>query len=256
MATFVIVHGAHSGGWIWQLVRNRLWAQGHICFTPTLTGVGERAHLARIGVDLDLHIHDIVSVFHYEDLTEVILVGHSYGGMVITGVADRVPERIARLIYLDTIVPSNGQSVLDLAPPALRTALERMVQRNEDGALVLPPLPEQHHGRIGPGGPSSEEIRQRLAWRVPVAFATFTQPLRLTNAAAVQAIPHCYIHCTDKGPDDVYASVAQQAREWGWPVLELATGHLPQLTTPEELSALLIEMARGEDEKKQWKHLE
>jgi pimeloyl-ACP methyl ester carboxylesterase len=192
MVTFVIVHGAHSGGWLWQLVRNRMLAQGHACFTPTLTGVGERTHLARIGVDLDLHIHDIVAVPQYEDLSEVILVGHCDGGMVITGVADCVPERIARLIYLDTIVPCNGQSVLDLVPPALRTAAERMVQRTEDGVLMLPPLPAQPHGRIGSGGLSPEEIWQRLARRVPVAFATFTQPLRLTNAA-VQAMPHCYI---------------------------------------------------------------
>ena len=115
MATYVLVHGGAHGGWCYQRVARILRSAGHDVYTPTMTGLGERAHLVSADVDLDLHISDIVAVLHYEDLRDVILVGHSYGGMVITGVADRATDRIGRLVYLDAANPVNGQSLVDVA---------------------------------------------------------------------------------------------------------------------------------------------
>src|SRR5262245_7237499 len=111
MATYVLVHGGGHGGWCYQPVARLPAAEGHTVYAPTLTGVGERAHLLSAAVDLDMHIGDVVAVLHYEDLRDVVLVGHSYGGMVITGVADRVPDRIGDLVYLDAATPKNGESL-------------------------------------------------------------------------------------------------------------------------------------------------
>ena len=106
--TFVIVHGAWGGGWAFREVDRLLRAEGHTVYRPTLTGQGERNHLANEAIDLDLHIQDVVNVILWEDLKDVVLVGHSYGGMVVTGVADRIPERIGCLVYLDALLPENG----------------------------------------------------------------------------------------------------------------------------------------------------
>lgn len=114
MSTVVLVHGAWHGGWCWKKVTPILRAAGHDVFTPTMTGLGERVHLKGPGVGLDTHVQDIVNVFEYEDLSDVILVGHSYGGMVVTGVAGRIPDRIAHIVYLDAHVPADGQSIIDL----------------------------------------------------------------------------------------------------------------------------------------------
>ena len=115
--TFVLVHGAWHGGWCWRFVRDLLEKSGHRVHAPSLTGLGERKHLARPDIDLDTHIADIVSLLEMEDLSDVVLVGHSYGGMVITGVADRAPERIGRLVYLDAFVPEDGKCTLDYVVP-------------------------------------------------------------------------------------------------------------------------------------------
>ncbi len=119
MATYVLVHGGGHGGWCYQRVARILRASGHEVYAPTLTGLGERSHLLNSDVDLHRHIEDVVAVLHYEDLRDVILVGHSYGGMVITGVADRASDRIGRLVYLDAATPRNGQSLVDVAGPII-----------------------------------------------------------------------------------------------------------------------------------------
>src|SRR5262245_33383250 len=116
MATIVAVHGAWSAAWSWKKVRPLLRARGHDLVTPTLTGLGERSHLARPDIGLALHIEDIAAVLEFEDLRDIILLGHSYGGMVVTGVANRMPERIAKLVYLDAFVPGNGDCVFSLLP--------------------------------------------------------------------------------------------------------------------------------------------
>lgn len=138
MATFVIVHGAWSGGHAWRKVRPLLRAAGHEVFTPALTGLGERAHLANPDVDLDTHLGDVVGVLEYEDLHQVVLVGHSYGGVVITGVADRLASRLAELVYLDAEVPEDGQSEYDLLPPDERATYEEMARASEGGWRIPP----------------------------------------------------------------------------------------------------------------------
>jgi len=125
MATFLVAHGAWSAGWAWKKMRPLLRARGHELYTPTHTGLGERSHLAHAGIDLDAHIADILAVLQFEDLRDVVLVGHSYGGMVATGAADRAADRIARLVYLDAFVPRDGQSLFDLVGEAA-TAIRDM----------------------------------------------------------------------------------------------------------------------------------
>ena len=134
--TYVLIHPAWFGGWCWKKVTPLLRAQGHEVFTPTLTGLGERAHLARPEVGLEIHVRDIINVIEYENRRNVILVGNSSGGMVITGAADHVPERIAHLVFLDAFVPTDGQSMLDVIPPDRRPALEAFVQKEGDGWLL------------------------------------------------------------------------------------------------------------------------
>jgi pimeloyl-ACP methyl ester carboxylesterase len=138
MATFVIVHGAWSGGHAWRWVRPLLRAAGHEVFTPALTGLGERSHLASTQVDLDTHVLDVVGVLEFEDMDQVVLVGHSSGGMVITGVADRAPERLAQLVYLDAEVPMDGQSEFDLLAPEERAGYQQAATSKGQGWQIPP----------------------------------------------------------------------------------------------------------------------
>ncbi len=143
MTTYVLVSGAWLGGWCWQSVARNLRARGHQVYPVTLTGLGERVHLAHPGVDLETHIRDVVNVLEYEDLTDVMLVGHSYAGAVITGVADRRPDRLAQLVYLDTGPLGDGQALLDFYPPDHRDRIQRQVAEHGDGwKWPLPPFEE------------------------------------------------------------------------------------------------------------------
>jgi pimeloyl-ACP methyl ester carboxylesterase len=138
MARYVLVHGAWEGSWYWRLVAERLGAAGHQVFTPSLTGLGERTHLLTPEVDLDTHIEDVCAVLHYEELSEIVLCGHSYGGMVITGAAERMAERIASIVYLDAFLPEDGQCLLDLALPERRAQLLDLAETRGDGWRVPP----------------------------------------------------------------------------------------------------------------------
>lgn len=202
MATFVLVHGGFSGGWLWAPVRPLLRAAGHEVFTPTLTGVGERAHLARPDIDLDTHVRDVLGVLDYEDLNDVILVGHSYSTMVVTVVAERAPERLARLVLIDTLIPQDGQSWADLMGPPLMERLSTAAHAHGEGWRV--PYP-------------GDEPRMS-----PHPLGTVTQPLAVRNPAAV-AVPRAYIFCTDNPPQWFFgllapriAQSAAAARAAGW----------------------------------------
>ncbi len=138
MATYVLVHGACHGGWCWRRVAELLRAAGHEVFAPTLTGLGDRAHLAHRGIDLDTHIQDVAAVLTYEELREVVLVGHSYAGLVITGVAERAANRLAQLVYLDAAVPRDGEAGLDLFAPE-EVAAMRAVKAALDPTGTLNP---------------------------------------------------------------------------------------------------------------------
>ena len=192
MATYVLVHGGGHGGWCYQRVARLLQAEGHVVYAPTLTGLGERAHLLNADVDLDCHIDDVAAVLRFEDLRDVILVGHSYGGMVITGTADRVPERIGRLVFLDAANPTNGQSLADVAGPVIG-AVRPFGEVLDGMELVL--LPGPHAGLLyGVTDPDD------LAWMAERLTAhpwkCFEQPLDLRNEAALWAIPQFHIVCS------------------------------------------------------------
>ncbi|HEU0113024.1 MAG TPA: alpha/beta fold hydrolase, partial [Thermomicrobiales bacterium] len=201
MATIVLVHGGWSGGWNWQGVARRLRAAGHEVYAPTLTGLGERVHLATPAVGLDTHIVDIVNVLAYEDLRDVVLAGHSYGGMVITGVAAQAPERLAQLVYLDAYVPHAGESMLDLVAPAARQTLEDQFRTGGDGWRTP-----------GLGGETDRHV--------PHPWKCFVQPLP-AGGHDTTAIPRTYVQFTaDKGPDEFmgmcFARSVERARSGAW----------------------------------------
>jgi pimeloyl-ACP methyl ester carboxylesterase len=152
MATFVLVHPAWFGGWCWKKVATILRARGNEVFAPTLTGLGERAHLANREVGLGTHIDDVASVLKFEDIRDAILVGNSSGGMVITGVADRMPERIAHVVYLDAFVPEDGQSLFDIVPSERSQPMHELVQKEGDGWLAprfAPPNGKSSYPKLG-----------------------------------------------------------------------------------------------------------
>jgi pimeloyl-ACP methyl ester carboxylesterase len=237
MATYVLVHGGAHGGWCYQRVARILRANGHDVYTPTMTGVGERAHLVSADVDLDLHIRDITAVLHYEDLRDVILVGHSYGGMVITGIADRAADRIGRVVYLDAANPVNGQSLVDVAGPMIEAT--RPSGEVVDGVeLVLLPFPEA--GRFY-GVTDADDVAWMADRLTGHPWRCFEQPLTLTNEEARWAIPQYHIVCSStlatRDPE-----LMEKARAAGrlW---EIDTGHDLMITEPVAVADALVQVA-------------
>ncbi|HWF16342.1 MAG TPA: alpha/beta hydrolase [Acidimicrobiales bacterium] len=237
MATYVLVHGGGHGGWCYQRVARILRAAGHDVYTPTLTGLGERAHLLDDRVDLDRHVADVAAVLRVEDLHDVILVGHSYGGMVITGAADRVAERVGRLVYLDAATPRHGQSLVDVAGPVIN-AVRPMGEVVDGIELVLLPAPDA--GLLyGVRDPAD------LAWMAerltPHPWRCFEQPLRLENEVALWAIPQFHIVCTStlatRDADQMRRARAE-GRLW-----DIDTGHDLMITEPERTADALLQVA-------------
>jgi pimeloyl-ACP methyl ester carboxylesterase len=233
MATFVIVHGGWGGGWEWTDVARKLRQQGHEVFTPTLTGLGEREHLGGQDTGLSDHIEDVVKVLEFEQLTDVVLCGHSYGGMVVTGAADRVAERIRLLVYVDAFVPDDGQAGRDLVPPEFAEEVMRSADERGDGRF---PIPED---LLPPEGALSAERREAYIMRLrPQTLPTFTEPVRLSGA--VDELARAFVRCTT---DDIMAPFAERALAEGWTYRELATPHDPQLFDPEAITAILDDLA-------------
>jgi pimeloyl-ACP methyl ester carboxylesterase len=236
MSTFVLVHGSNGGGWVWQKLAPLLRAADHEVYAPTLTGLSDRSHLLSCGVDLTTHITDVINLLIYEDLSDVILVGNSYAGMVITGVAAKAPERLRLLVYLDAYVPEDGQSEADLWPPE-RRAIAEAAEAQEKG-LAQPPPPVLF------GITDSAMVDWINARVTPQPVSTYTEPVPLGNAQS-RALPRVFIHCTDNPPTtpDVFGPFSAKARAKGWKVHEISAGHLAMLTAPRELAALLLEVA-------------
>lgn len=234
MSTYVLAHGAWSSAFAWKRMRELMREAGHELYTPSLTGLGERSHLASPNVDLDTHIMDVVNVLHYEDLTDVRLIGHSYGGMVATGVLDRAADRIARVIYVDAFVPRDGQCLLDLAGDAAREKMTQSALQNGDGWRVKSnPLPVDTPADL------AEWLSAR---RHEHPLGTLTQPVRLTGAG--NAVPRDYIYCTRPMPGDGFAQFLARARsEAGWTAHEIDATHNPHITMPEQLVDLLMDIA-------------
>lgn len=235
MATFLLIHGAWFGGWIWKRVTPLLRAAGHEVLTPTLTGLGERAHLARPEVSLHTHVQDVLGVLAYEDVRGVVLVGWSYAGMVITAVAEQAADRLAHLVYLDASVPEDGQAALDLLDPATRAAREERVRTEGQGWQMLPPPVEQF------GITAEADARWVRPKLVAQPFRTYQEPVRLTNAAA-RALPRTYIYCTVGPWTSIFAPFARKAQAEGWRYRELATGHAAPVLEPQNLADLLLEI--------------
>jgi pimeloyl-ACP methyl ester carboxylesterase len=240
---FVLVHPAWHGGWCWKKVTPLLRAGGHDVFTPVLTGLGERSHLAHPMIGLETHVQDVVNVLEYEDLNGVILVGHSNAGTVITGVADRVPERLAHLVYLDAFVPEDGQATIDLLPPNVRQVLEARVRAEGYGWLLpsLQPVPWDDFVRDVWRVTDEADRRWMVARLGPTPFKTFTDPVRRRNPVA-EKVPRTYIRCVQHASPwfDRHAETARRAV--GWRYRELASFHHPAVTMPRELATLLLEV--------------
>ncbi|MGH6900522.1 MAG: alpha/beta fold hydrolase [Geminicoccaceae bacterium] len=236
MATFVLVHGAFHGGWCWRGVVAPLRAAGHEVFAPTLTGLGERSHLASPAVDLSTHVRDVANLIEWEDLRDVVLVGHSYGGMVITGVADRLAERQGALVYLDALVPEHGQSGLDLQPPERRESILEEVAAH--GGWLWPPRTAAFYGVRDPA---------RQAWVdgkcTPQPFHTLFERLRLDGPPGGKVARKLYIRCTDPPLAYMRTFYDMATATAGWRAMELATGHDAMVTEPEALARILSKFA-------------
>jgi pimeloyl-ACP methyl ester carboxylesterase len=237
MANFLLVHGAWHGGWCWQRVARILRAAGHEVFTPTLTGLGEREHLLNRDVGLDTHIQDVIGVLKYEDLHDVILVGHSYAGIVIAGAAEKAAESIAHLVYLDAFVPENGKSFADYQSPEVwQLFLEKAKTEGENFKLpcVIP---------VEVFGVTKEDD---LAWVCPRLnphpLKTALDAVNLTNSKAAE-IPRTYIYCNNPaaGPFGQFAERLRNDESWQY--LALAAGHDAMISEPEKLSEILLEIS-------------
>lgn len=247
MATFVLVPGAWLGGWAWRDVAERLRAAGHTVYPVTLTGLGERVHLGGPQVNLDTHIKDVLNLLRYEELNEVLLVGHSYAGNVITGAADQAPERIARLIYVDTWPFPDGVAQVDLLPPEARQAQEQQVASQGEGwGMPFPSWEELDEGNElrDLGEPERRLMRSRAT---PHPYGAWRQPVRLKNPAR-EALPKTAIwtSLTIAEVNEMIAAYPKFTSELakpGWQFLELPTGHWPMFSKPLELADLLSSLA-------------
>jgi pimeloyl-ACP methyl ester carboxylesterase len=242
MATFVLVHGAWGGGWVWKKVIPLLRTAGHDVHASTGTGLGDRVLLAGPAVNLDTHITDVVNLLQFEGLTEVILVGWSYGGMIITGVAERVPERLARLVYLDALVPADGENSYDAehSSEGVRAADRAAAEAaGMPGFLVVEPYADWLASlTLDPA-----DRDWLLAKLVPQPLATYTQPIRLGNPAAAE-VPRTFVSCTEgKEAGDVFAHTASQLRsDPGWHYRELTNNHLAPINAPQATAEVLLSL--------------
>ena len=233
MAAFVMIHGSFHGGWCWKKLLPYLRADGHEVYAPTLTGLGERAHLASPDTDLETHIADVLGVFRFEELDNVFLCAHSYGGMVARGVADRIPHQIAALIYIDALVPLDGQSVMDLIEERY-VELYRASARDEGDGWRVSPVPADAYGVIEPADAAWVD---RLC--VPHPIASYEQPIKLSGEDdGVER--HIYIRARqfEEVRMDAFALAAQ--RDPSWQVVTLDAGHDLMISTPFELAQVLL----------------
>jgi len=237
MSTFVLVHGAWHGSWCWKRVRSALQARGHEVFTPTLTGVGERSHLLSREINLDTHIADVVNLLQFEELSNVVLCGHSYGGAVISGVADHAPDRIGALVYIDAFVLENGQSLHDTLPEAQRRLQLELVRDVGEGWKV-PPIPAE----VFNVNAADRAWVDRQCTMQPLA--TFQQPIRL-NARFSTPNNTTFILATGFA-DSPFPPFYERARTQGWNAMTVTCGHDVMLDRPQELTDILAGIAAPE----------
>ena len=217
--TYVLVHGMTGGGWDWKLIDNLLSDDGHKVYRPTLTGLGERMHLAHADIDLSTHIQDIVNLIKFEQLDNIVLVGHSYGGMVITGVMNELPEKIQHAFFLDALVPDHGMSAADI--------YGKYIQFTTKNGLVYPPWLEE---------------KQTFPRDLPHPVKTLTEKVLFNNKAA-KALPATYINFTPETLIKRERSINlswQRAEKRGWTIKTLDSDHNAHRSNPEALKKLLV----------------
>lgn len=230
--TYVLVHGAYGGGWIWRDVAEGLRRLGHRVWTPTQTGLGERAHLMSRQITVDTHIDDVASVIETDELRDIILVGHSYGGMAVTGVADRMTDRVRHIIYLDALIPENGDTAFTVLPAGLAES-RRKVAREQGGGVALPvPGPE---GFPIPDGPAKDWFMRRLR---PHPIGTYESVVRLTKPAGA-GLPVTYVAYTNPALASIEPSRQRAKAKPGWRYMELAVPHDVEIPMPEKVTELL-----------------
>jgi pimeloyl-ACP methyl ester carboxylesterase len=237
-----MVHGAWHGGWCWKRVVPFLTMKGHDVHTPTLSGCGEHAHTATAGIDLNAHVDDVRAYLFLNDLHDVILVGHSYGGMVITGAADRIADRIGRLVYLDAFVPADGDSGAALAQRAARGApalgnaqSSELLSNRSDDFRIPPPTAAQLGASMDV---DADWLTPRLT---PMPAQTAFTPLHLTNSAALSKLPKSYILCLEG--TGLFRYFASSARAAGWDSHELDAGHDAMITKPRATADVMLAIA-------------
>jgi pimeloyl-ACP methyl ester carboxylesterase len=243
---YVLVGGAWLGGWAWKSVAQQLRDRGHDVYPATLTGLGERVHLARPEIELETHITDVINLIAYEDLTGVILCGHSYSGMVVTGVADRVPERLAQLVYVDSAPFEDGEAMFDFNSPEGKEQLQHEVDTSGDGWKIPVPTIEELADVASIQGLGEAELGFFEQKATPQPFGTYTQPLRLANAAASGDYARVIIACNDfRAMKEYFPERFAQFAPPAWRMFELDTGHWPMLSMQGEVAAILHELSTG-----------
>ena len=235
MSTFVLVHGAWHGSWCWKRVRRALQARGHEVFTPTLTGLADRVHLLSPQVGLDTHITDVVNLIRCEELTDVVLCGHSYGGAVISGVADRIPDRIGALVYLDAFVLESAQSLFDAQPAELRNELIEAAREAGQGWKVPPFSAEA----FGVNARDRGWVNRQCTMQ---PLATFQQPIHLKGASC-QIENVTFILAKGWAPTP-FPPFYEKAKAKGWKALIMSCGHDVMLDQPEELAEELLALSQ------------
>lgn len=235
MSTYVLVHGAWHGGWAWRHVRHILEQQGHNVFTPTMTGLGERTHLLSKDITLDTVIEDITNVLRYEDLHDVILVGHSFAGTVITGVAERVPDRIRQLIYLDAAILEDGETLFSRMPAHIAEERQQLALETSGGISL--PIPNAE----ALGILDDEQWASVETFLTPHPLATYSTPITLKRRPG-EGFPCCHIVCTSPAYEPL-AWARERMKAYGWPEFPIETGHDAMISAPELLADLLLKSA-------------
>lgn len=236
MATIVLVAGAQLGAWAWKRVTPRLRAAGHDVYPVTLTGLGDRAHLGTPETNFSTHVQDVVAAIETEDLTDVVLVGHSYSGSVVTAVSHRIPDRLAQLVYVDGVLPKDGRSLQDEAPQEYKDLVESWLAA---GQWRMPLLSDDILSMYYGDHQLTPEDRAWMdRYSVGHPIATELETIHLDNPAA-KSVARTYIRC-ENTPYPAPVDPSRDA-DWGWRTLP--TGHWPQFTMPAELSALIDELA-------------
>jgi len=230
--TYVLIHGAWHGGWCWQRVADRLRTRGHAVFTPTLTGLGERAHLLHPDIDLSLHVADVLGAIRCERLSDIVLVGHSYGGCVISGVAEAVANKIRSIVFLDAFIPDNGESLFDIVQPAVKEVIQGVLDRGE----TIVPVRDAAAFKV------NEKDR---AWvdslATPQPIRTMTEKIKLMGARD-RIAKKIYIRASGYPNVSFDKAYARVKADRGWRTYEVPCGHDVMIDEPDRLTDILVEV--------------